>query len=88
MSTDMNRLEMIILAILKNNNANSQISAISLYEIKNYARLTQSVATIYRTIQHLHDKQYIQRGLKDSKSHTFYITQLGESIIQGGYEQC
>ena len=84
----MNRLEMIILAILKNNKANSQISAISLYEIKNYAGLTQSVATVYRAIQQLYDKQYLQRGLKDSKSHTFYITQLGESIIKGGLEQC
>jgi predicted transcriptional regulator len=84
----MNRLEMIILAILKNNKANSQISAISLYEIKDYANLTQSVATIYRAIQQLYDKQYLQKGLKDSKSHTFYITQLGESIIEGGFNQC
>ena len=84
----MNRLEMIILAILKNNKANSQVSAISLYEIKNYAHLTQSVATVYRAIQQLYSKQYLKRGLKDSKSHTFYITQLGESIIEGGFERC
>jgi predicted transcriptional regulator len=80
----MNRLEMIILAILQNSKANSHMSAISLYEIKNYANLTQSVATLYRAVQQLYDKQYLQKGLKDSKAHTFYITQLGESIIKGG----
>ena len=78
----MNRLEMIILAILNKKNATSPISAISLYEIKEYASLQQSIATIYRTMQKLHREQNIGRGLKDSKSDTYYVTDNGLNLLK------
>jgi Fe2+ or Zn2+ uptake regulation protein len=78
----MNRLEMIILAILNKKNATSPISAISLYEIKEYASLQQSIATIYRTMQKLYREQNIGRGLKDSKSDTYYATENGLNLLK------
>jgi Fe2+ or Zn2+ uptake regulation protein len=78
----MNRLEMIILAILNKKNATSPISAISLYEIKEYASLQQSIATIYRTMQKLYREQNIGRGLKDSKSDTYYATANGLNLLK------
>lgn len=78
----MNRLEMIILAILNKKNAISPISAISLYEIKEYASLQQSIATIYRTMQKLYREQNIGRGLKDSKSDTYYATNNGLNLLK------
>ena len=78
----MNRLEMIILAILNKKNATSPISAISLYEIQEYASLPQSVATIYRTMQKLYLAQNIRRGLKDSKADTYYATKSGLALLK------
>lgn len=78
----MNRLEMIILAILNKKNATSPISAISLYEIKEYASLQQSIATIYRTMQKLYREQNIGRGIKDSKSDTYYVTDNGLNLLK------
>jgi Fe2+ or Zn2+ uptake regulation protein len=79
----MNRLEMIILAILNKKNATSPVSAISLYEIKEYASLQQSIATIYRTMQKLYREQNIGRGLKDSKANTYYATDNGLNLLKG-----
>jgi DNA-binding PadR family transcriptional regulator len=78
----MNRLEMIILAVLNKNMATSQASAVSIYEIKDYACLQQSIATIYRAIQKLYNLQNINIGLKDSKSNTYYITENGMRILK------
>ena len=78
----MNRLEMIILAILNKRNATSPISAISLYEIKDYASLQQSATTIYRSMQKLYDAHNIGQGLKDSKSDTYYITENGMQLMK------
>lgn len=78
----MNRLEMIILAILNKKDATSPVSAISLYEIKEYASLQQSIATIYRSMQKLYRKQNIGKGLKDSKSDTYYVTENGLNLLK------
>ena len=78
----MNRLGLIILVILRNNSALSPSTAISLYEIKDFAKLTYSITTIYRTIKLLLEEGLIQVGLKDSKSQTFYISLEGLNLIK------
>ena len=78
----MNRLGLIILVILRNNSALSPSTAISLYEIKDFAKLTYSITTIYRTIKSLLEEGLIQVGLKDSKSQTFYISLEGLNLIK------
>ena len=78
----MNRLGLMILAILRRNSALSPSTAVSIYELKEYATLHYSVSTIYRTIQSLCDDGFISDGLKDSKANTFYITEAGLRIIK------
>ena len=78
----MNRLGMMILAILRKNSALSPSTAVSIYELKDYATLHYSLSTIYRTIQSLCEDGFINDGLKDSKANTFYITEKGLQIIK------
>ena len=77
----MNRLGLLILATLKQSNATAVVSAMSIYEIKDYAKTQQSITTMHRAIKFLLDNEYIKQGLKDSKSNTFYLTPIGEQII-------
>lgn len=78
----MNRLGLLILATLKQANATSIVSAMSVYEIKNYANLTQSTTTMHRTMKCLLEQGYIKQGIKSSKSSTFYILNNGLGAIK------
>lgn len=78
----MNRLGLLILATLKQSNATSIVSAMSVYEIKTYASLTQSITTMHRTMQFLLEQGYIQQGVKSSKSSTFYLSENGLSQLK------
>ena len=78
----MNRLGLLILATLKQSNATSIVSAMSIYEIKTYASLSQSTTTMHRTIKYLLEQGYIQQGVKNSKSSTFYILNDGIEAIK------
>lgn len=78
----MNRLGLLILATLKKSNATSIVSAMSIYEIKTYASLSQSTTTMHRTIKYLLEQGYIQQGVKNSKSSTFYILNDGIEAIK------
>ena len=73
----MNRLHLIILLSLQKINATSIPSAVTLYEIKDYCKINQSVTTLYRVMKYLCDMQYIDKGLKTINSHTFYLNQNG-----------
>lgn len=73
----MNRLHLIVLLSLQKTNAVSIPSAVTLYEIKNYCQINQSVTTLYRVMKYLCDMQYVDKGLKTINSHTFYINQNG-----------
>lgn len=78
----MNRLGLLILATLKQSNATSIVSAMSVYEIKNYASLSQSTTTMHRTMKFLLGQGYIRQGIKSSKSSTFYILNGGIEAIK------
>lgn len=73
----MNRLHLIILLSLQKINATSIPSAVTLYEIKGYCQINQSVTTLYRVMKYLCDMKYIDKGLKNTNSHTFYLNQNG-----------
>ena len=78
----MNRLGLLILATLKQSNATSIVTAMSIYEIKTYASLSQSITTMHRTIKFLLKQGYIQQGVKNSKSSTFYLLEDGLSQLK------
>lgn len=73
----MNRLHLIILLSLQKINATSIPSAVTLYEVKDYCQINQSVTTLYRVMKYLCDMKYIDKGLKNTNSHTFYLNQNG-----------
>ena len=73
----MNRLHLIILLSLQKINATSVPSAVTLYEVKDYCKINQSVTTLYRVMKYLCEMKYIDKGLKNTNSHTFYLNQNG-----------
>ena len=73
----MNRLHLIILLSLQKINAISIPSAVTLYEVRDYCQINQSVTTLYRVMNYLCDMQYVDRGLKNINSYTYYINQNG-----------
>lgn len=77
----MNRLHLIILLSLQKTKAISVPAAITLVEIKEYCQITQSITTLSRAMKYLCEMHYVNRGLKTINSHTFYLTTLGEQII-------
>jgi hypothetical protein len=78
----MNRLHLIILLSLQKINATSVPSAVTLYEIKDYCKINQSVTTLHRVMKYLYDMKYIDKGLKTINSHTFYLNQNGINILK------
>lgn len=77
----MNRLHLIILLSLQKIDAVSIPTAITLSEIKEYCKITQSITTLSRAMKHLCEMQYVNKGLKTINSHTFYINQNGINLI-------
>ena len=78
----MNRLGLLILATLQKSDATNTISAMSVYEIKYYAKLSQSITTMHRTMNYLLNQGYVTNGVKDSKSSTFYISEKGKTYLK------
>lgn len=77
----MNRLHLIILLSLQKIDAISIPTAITLSEIKEYCKITQSITTLSRAMKYLCEMQYVNKGLKTINSHTFYINQNGINLI-------
>lgn len=77
----MNRLHLIILLSLQKIDAVSIPTAITLSEIKEYCKITQSITTLSRAMKYLCEMQYVNKGLKTINSHTFYINQNGINLI-------
>ena len=78
----MKRLELLLLGIMKQISAQSVASAVSIYEIKNYANLGQSITTLNRAIRFLLSQECVKQGVNDSKSYTYYITEKGNQILE------
>ena len=79
---NMNRLNLLILGSLKAYNSTSIASAVTLYEVKEFAKLTQSTATINRAAIQLYELGYVTYGVKDSKAYTYFITQSGLELLK------
>ena len=78
----MNRLHLIVLLSLQKTNATSTPTAITLSEIKEVCKITQSITTLSRAMKYLCENEYVNKGLKTINSHTFYLTPAGEQIIK------
>ena len=74
---EVNRVQLIILSIMKKMNATNQISSISIANIQESIQSIKSYSTLYRCINLLCDSGFTNYGVKDGKFNTYYITQNG-----------
>ena len=70
----MTRLDLIILTVLKDNNATQKTSAMTIKEIIEGASYLYKYSTTYANIKRLHDEGYIKTGYKDANAHTYYLS--------------
>ena len=75
------RFQIIILSLLKNMHATSMVSAVTLHEIQNSCNLQKSYTTLFRNVKQFTQVGYIQEGLQDYKSKTYYITNKGLDLL-------
>ena len=76
------RFQIIILSLLKNMQATSMASAVTLHEIQSSCDLQKSYTTLFRNVKQFTQAGYIQEGLQDYKSKTYYITNKGLNLLK------
>lgn len=73
----MNRLDFIILSVLRQNEAVNRLSSMTVKEIASVENLGIKENTIFKKIRSLEQFGYVGRGLKESRADTFFITKDG-----------
>lgn len=76
----LNKIEVLLLAELNNKKKDTPINSIPIYSFD--TTKCMSINTIYKKICHLEKLKYIQKGLKESKKNTYFITELGIEILK------
>ena len=81
----MSRLAYFILSILAKEDATNSRNALSVQEIFDTddfgERYGYKYGTIYKKIAEFEKKGYVASGFKDGKAHTYYITRLGQIVL-------
>ena len=78
---NVNRTHLILITILYKNKAISAGTAITTEEMKNYCDIGKSDSTFNRAFRFLQNNQYIDKGVKDGKFSTYYITDNGIKLL-------
>ncbi len=73
----LNRLDFIILLILKKSGAARSLSSMTVREIACTEDLGVKENTIFKKIKNLERSGYIERGLKEGRADTYFITPKG-----------
>ena len=76
-----NRTHLILITILYKNKATSAGTAITTEEMKNYCNIGKSDSTFNRAFRFLQNYNYINKGVKDGKFTTYYITENGIKLL-------
>ncbi len=76
-----NRLEFLILKILVLETAFDKKSAVAIKELP-LEDLSCGLSMIQKTIKKLHLNGFVAEGLKSGNSKTYYITELGQKILE------
>lgn len=79
----MNRLDFIVLSILRQNGANNRLSAMAVSEIVDEEEFVYKDNTIYKKIKEFETAGLVAQGLKEGRAATFYITEKGVQILEG-----
>ena len=78
---NVNRTHLILITILYKNKATSAGTAISVEEMKAYCNIGKSDSTFNRAFRFLQNEGYINKGVKDGKFSTYYITENGTKLL-------
>lgn len=76
-----NRTHLILITILYKNKATSAGTAITTEEMKAYCNIGKSDSTFNRAFRFLQNNYYINKGVKDGKFSTYYITENGIKLL-------
>ena len=77
-----NRTHLILMTILYKNKATSAGTAITTEEMKTYCNIGKSDSTFNRAFRFLQNKEYINKGVKDGKFFTYYVTDNGIKLLK------
>lgn len=84
----MDRIDFVILLLLYKNTKN-EIQSLTICELMEKEEMKGNedtkkykVNSLYKRIKRLEQMGYIERGVKCSKKHTFYITEEGKEYLE------
>lgn len=84
--TDINRLDLNILMVLATDNATNELNGMTVNEINSYygedKPLLSARPNLCKRMRGLHSMGYIEKGIKDVTSDTYYITEKGLERIK------
>lgn len=79
----MNRFKFILLSVLEQEGADSMLKSLSCYDIQEKIKdLGYTVNYICITMNSFQKEGYVERGLNDRRSITFYITDKGKKMLK------
>lgn len=78
----MNRLGFLVLSILLTNGADNRMAAMSLKEIMQTEDLDVRENTLFKKLRDYEIQGYVQKGMKDGRANTFYITDAGKDFLE------
>ena len=77
---ELNRLDYVILKLLKKKNCVSHFESATLQEIMSFTKTSRP--TTYRKMMNLEKLGYVKRGCKSTNADTFYLQQKGIDIVE------
>ena len=78
----MNRTDLIILAVLLEQQADNFMVAMSIDEIMEASLEGVSRMTVYTHLRYLVIKGAVNKGAKDDRADCYYITDIGKKILE------
>lgn len=79
---ELNRLDYVIMKLLKKKNCISYFESMTLQEIMSVT--STSRPTTYRKMMNLYEYGYVGRGCKSTNADTFYLLKKGIDIVESG----
>lgn len=76
----MTRIDLIIIGILRENNATQKTSAMTIKEISDLCSIYK-YNTLYVNIKKLCELGYLKLGYKDANADTYYLVDFKEDIV-------
>lgn len=83
---ELNRLDYVIMKLLKKKNCTSHFESMTIQEIMSITNTSRP--TTYRKMMNLYKQEYVGKGCKSTNADTFYLKQKGIDIVdmRGGLQ--